>query len=217
MIEGAEELIQSPLGLDDGGLSMTYKSTFTEPAAINSPPTGIFFDNVVNWAVLYSSLILATLLWCTILIVYHIMRVGGAAGRMHVYQRAIEMLVESASLYSAVLVVLVVLEACNERATGYIEEVTISTRVSGVQLSILSLLLMITTIPIPGESYQQFWSAVLQQGMRAQMTLGAKIPWRHQFGSEIIRVCRMARFNLEVTQVRRVSALLDLNRANLHA
>ncbi|KAK0433282.1 hypothetical protein EV421DRAFT_2023600 [Armillaria borealis] len=88
----------------------------------------LFFDNVVNWAVLYSSLILTTLLWCTILIIYRIWRVGGAAGRIHVYQRVIEMLVESASLYSAVLVVLVVLEARNELAAGYVEEVTSAMR-----------------------------------------------------------------------------------------
>ncbi|KAK0221144.1 hypothetical protein EDD85DRAFT_796541 [Armillaria nabsnona] len=94
-----------------------------------------FFDNVVNWAVLYSSLILATFLWCTILIVYRIMRVGGAAGRMHVYQRVIEMLVESAFLYSAVLVVLVVLEARNERAADYIEGVAAATR--GIMPTIL--------------------------------------------------------------------------------
>ncbi|KAK0433265.1 hypothetical protein EV421DRAFT_2023596 [Armillaria borealis] len=106
----------------------TYKSIFAGPAKINSPPTGLFFDNVVNWAVLYSSLILTTLLWCTILIIYRIWRVGAAAGRIHVYQRVIEMLVESASLYSAVLVVLVVLEARNELAAGYIEEVTSAMR-----------------------------------------------------------------------------------------
>ncbi|SJL13991.1 uncharacterized protein ARMOST_17443 [Armillaria ostoyae] len=107
---------------------VVYKSIFAGPAKINSPQTGLFFDNVVNWAILYSLLILTTLLWCTILIIYRIWRVGAAAGRIHVYQRVIEMLVESASLYSAVLVVLVVLEAHNEEAAGYIEELTIAMR-----------------------------------------------------------------------------------------
>ncbi len=81
-------------------------------------------------SILYIPLIPATLLWCTILIVYRILRVGGAAGRIHVYQRLIEMLVESASLYSAVLVVDEVLEARNEVASFYIGVFVIATRVS---------------------------------------------------------------------------------------
>ncbi|KAK0221098.1 hypothetical protein EDD85DRAFT_261923 [Armillaria nabsnona] len=89
------------------------------------PPRVLFLENIISWSVLYSlytSLILATLLWCTTFIIYRIVRVGGAAGRIHVYQRVIEMLVESASLYSAVLVVLVVLEARKELAESYIED-----------------------------------------------------------------------------------------------
>ncbi|PBK62475.1 hypothetical protein ARMSODRAFT_1061453 [Armillaria solidipes] len=82
----------------------------------------LFLENVVSWSMLYSSLILATLLWCTILIIYRIWRVGGASRRIRTYQRVIEMLVESASLYSVVLVVLVVLEACNEVAGDYMED-----------------------------------------------------------------------------------------------
>ncbi|KAK0433260.1 hypothetical protein EV421DRAFT_1441328 [Armillaria borealis] len=92
------------------------------------PPRALFLENLVRWSVLYSSLILATLLWCTILIIYRIWRVGGAAGRIRVYQRVIEMLVESASLYSAMLVVLVVLEARNAVAGDYIEELAVSMR-----------------------------------------------------------------------------------------
>ncbi|KAK0221105.1 hypothetical protein EDD85DRAFT_796508 [Armillaria nabsnona] len=111
----------------------TYCATFG--SLENTSPQALYLENVVKWDVLYSSLILTTFLWCTILIVYRIMRVGGAAGRMHVYQRVVEMLVESASLYSAVLVVLVVLEARNERAAGYIEVVAVATR--GIMPTIL--------------------------------------------------------------------------------
>ncbi|KAK0435524.1 hypothetical protein EV421DRAFT_2022477 [Armillaria borealis] len=88
----------------------------------NLPPQAFYLENIVNWAVLYSSLILATLLWCTILIVYRILRVGGAAGRMHVYQRVIEMLVESALLYAAVIVVLLVFQVHNENSAHYVVE-----------------------------------------------------------------------------------------------
>ena len=97
------------------------------------PPRVLFLENIVSWSVLYSlytSLILATLLWCTTFIIYRIVRVGGTAGRIHVYQRVIEMLVESASLYSAVLVVLLVFEARNEVAGAFIQNLAVAMRVS---------------------------------------------------------------------------------------
>ncbi len=84
---------------------------------------------IVNWAVLYPSLILATLLWCTIFIIYRILRVGGVTAGMRVYHRVIEMLVESAAVYSVVLVILLVLEVRNELVGGYIQEVAIALRV----------------------------------------------------------------------------------------
>ncbi|KAK0479437.1 hypothetical protein EDD18DRAFT_1113860 [Armillaria luteobubalina] len=94
----------------------------------HTSPQALFLEKAVNWAVLYASLVMATLLWCTILIIYRILRVGGAAGRIHVYQRVIEMLVESALLYSAVTVVLLVFEARNEMATVYIQALALVMR-----------------------------------------------------------------------------------------
>ncbi|PBK90501.1 hypothetical protein ARMGADRAFT_1111865 [Armillaria gallica] len=94
----------------------------------NAPPQALFLEKIVSWSVLYSSLILATLLWCTILIIYRIWRVGAAAGRMYVYQRLIEMLVESASLYSAMIVVMMVFQVCNEVAGEYIEALAVAMR-----------------------------------------------------------------------------------------
>ncbi|KAK0221174.1 hypothetical protein EDD85DRAFT_1028389, partial [Armillaria nabsnona] len=54
---------------------ITYYSTLGPSV----PPRALFLENVVSWTALYSSLILATLLWCTIFIIYRILRVGGAA------------------------------------------------------------------------------------------------------------------------------------------
>ncbi|KAK0196239.1 hypothetical protein F5146DRAFT_1133737 [Armillaria mellea] len=71
---------------------------------------------------------MATLLWCTILIIYRILSVGGAAGRTGIYQRVIEMLVESAFLYSAMIVILLVFEVRNETSGAYVEEVAIEIR-----------------------------------------------------------------------------------------
>ncbi|KAK0488144.1 hypothetical protein EDD18DRAFT_644796 [Armillaria luteobubalina] len=105
---------------------VTYYTTFAPITSI--PPQAIYLENIVNWAVLYSSVILATLLWCTIFIVYRILRVGGAAAMKGVYRRVIEMLVESALLYSAVIVVLLVFEVRNQGAAAYVEELAIAMR-----------------------------------------------------------------------------------------
>ncbi|PBK90525.1 hypothetical protein ARMGADRAFT_1082783 [Armillaria gallica] len=104
----------------------THYTVFGSPE--NMPPQTLYFKNVVNWAVLYSSLIMATLLWCTTLIIYRIVRVDGAAGRTRVYQRLIEMLVESALLYSATIAILLVLQVHNDGAGLCVEVVAIAIR-----------------------------------------------------------------------------------------
>ncbi|PBK76346.1 hypothetical protein ARMSODRAFT_1011611 [Armillaria solidipes] len=82
----------------------------------------------VNWAVLYSSLILATLLWCTILIVYRILKVSGIATGFRLYGRMIEVMVDSASLYSAVIVILLVFEVHNENVGNYLTSISVGMR-----------------------------------------------------------------------------------------
>ncbi|PBK67634.1 hypothetical protein ARMSODRAFT_1086129 [Armillaria solidipes] len=58
--------------------------------------------------ILYISFILATTLWCTLLIIYRILTVAvlrrGTEGRLRVYRRFIEVLVESSALYSISLI-----------------------------------------------------------------------------------------------------------------
>ncbi|PBK90516.1 hypothetical protein ARMGADRAFT_1032522 [Armillaria gallica] len=112
---------------------ITYYSSYGPVE--NMSPRALYLENLVNWAVLYSSLILATLLWCTIFIVHRILRVGGIAAGMRVYHRLIEMLVESASFYSSVIVVLLVFEVRNAATGAYIEEFAIAMR--GIMPAIL--------------------------------------------------------------------------------
>ncbi len=70
-------------------------------------PQAVYLEKIgVNWTILYSSSELATLLWCMIFIVYCILRVGGIAAGMCVTPQLVDMLVESAALYSVVIVVL---------------------------------------------------------------------------------------------------------------
>ncbi len=94
---------------------------------------------------------MATLLWCTILIIYRIVRVGGVARRTRVYQRLIEMLVESALLYSAVIVVLLVFEARNETFGNYAQEVAIAMRVRLTRFDLFFL--MTTTLLLGNRAY----------------------------------------------------------------
>ncbi|KAK0222655.1 hypothetical protein EDD85DRAFT_796185 [Armillaria nabsnona] len=51
---------------------------------------------------------IATLLWCTILIIYRILKISGIATVIRSYRRAIEVIVDSTSLYSIILVILMV-------------------------------------------------------------------------------------------------------------
>ncbi|PBK90569.1 hypothetical protein ARMGADRAFT_1166899 [Armillaria gallica] len=117
-------IVCSTLAIISRGIVTFYEAFRPE----NMSPRALYIENVVNWAVLYSSLILATFLWCTILIVYRILRLGGVVAGMRVYHRVIELLVESASLYSAVIVVLLVFEVRDEVAGAYIEEFAIAIR-----------------------------------------------------------------------------------------
>ncbi|KAK0209552.1 hypothetical protein IW262DRAFT_1468810 [Armillaria fumosa] len=112
---------------------ITYYSSYGPVE--NMSPRALYLENLVNWAVLYSSLILATFLWCTIFIVHRILRVSGISAGMRVYHRLVEMLVESASLYSSAIVILLVFEVRNEASGAYIEEFAIAMR--GIMPTIL--------------------------------------------------------------------------------
>ncbi|KAK0467756.1 uncharacterized protein EV420DRAFT_1684260 [Desarmillaria tabescens] len=64
-------------------------------------------SNSVVFMTLYMSFILATTLWCTLVIIFHVLTVAGvrcgAGGRLRVYHHFIEVLVESSALYSIAL------------------------------------------------------------------------------------------------------------------
>ncbi len=92
----------------------------------NPENTVLYAPNSSHWAVIYSSAILATLLWCTVLIVYRILSV---VVDPRWYMCAIEITVESASLYSAMIIVLLVFEARNDTAGMYVEALAIAMRV----------------------------------------------------------------------------------------
>ncbi len=69
---------------------------------INAPNSGVF-------EMLYLPFLLATTLSCTLLIIYRVLTVTGATsrgteGRLRVFHRLVEVLVESSALYSITLI-----------------------------------------------------------------------------------------------------------------
>ncbi|KAK0466131.1 uncharacterized protein EV420DRAFT_811202 [Desarmillaria tabescens] len=73
--------------------------------------------------ILYSSFILATTLWCTLLVIYHIVTVTQAGnnmgGGLRTYRHVIELLVESAALHAVFSILFTVLYACSSPAFWY--------------------------------------------------------------------------------------------------
>ncbi|PBK70810.1 hypothetical protein ARMSODRAFT_1033672 [Armillaria solidipes] len=88
---------------------------------------------------LYISFILATTLYCTLVIIYRIVAVAGvrhgAMGRLGVYRRFIEVLVESSALYSISLILDLALTTCNDYKQMYV--VTIAGIAKGVAPTLL--------------------------------------------------------------------------------
>ncbi len=81
----------------------------------------------VIFRTLYVSFVLATTLWCTVLIIYRILTVTGvnhgAGGRLRVFHRFIKVLVESSALYSISLIVFLAFTICGISGTNYLDAI----------------------------------------------------------------------------------------------
>ncbi len=100
-----------------------------------SPPSEVFkiigtcelYNNTVNnYALgftLYSSFVLATTLWYTLLIIYRIVSIAGAGrgGGLKAYHNIIEVLVKSSALYSVFLILYVVFNAQDPFVLAYFD------------------------------------------------------------------------------------------------
>lgn len=73
--------------------------------------------------VLHSAFILATTLWCTLLIIFRIVAVVRAEARLGTYRHVIEVFVESSALYSLSLILYVAVFCYDTPATFYIDVV----------------------------------------------------------------------------------------------
>ncbi|KAK0192512.1 hypothetical protein F5146DRAFT_1040294 [Armillaria mellea] len=78
--------------------------------------------------VLFSSLVLATTLWCTILIVFRISTVARAGSGLNAYRRVIEVFVESSVLYSASAILYLVFRAVESPRFLYMDSLMAAMR-----------------------------------------------------------------------------------------
>ncbi len=82
------------------------------------------YTNPINYSLgftLYSTFVLATTLWCTLLIIYRIVSVARAGGGLRAYRHIIEVLVESSAVYSAFLILYVVFDARDPTELAYFD------------------------------------------------------------------------------------------------
>ncbi|KAK0471770.1 hypothetical protein IW261DRAFT_1313926, partial [Armillaria novae-zelandiae] len=78
-------------------------------------------ETVHSWITAYISLILTTTILCTLLIIYRIITVSHAGMGIRTFRGIIEIIVESAFIYSIALLVYIVLITCNSYGEPYID------------------------------------------------------------------------------------------------
>ncbi len=97
------------------------------------------FEFYVSLQVVYISCILATTLWCTVLIVFRVLTIiRRTNGRLGDYRHVIEVLVESSALHSVTLIIYIALEASNKVASDYFDTLAAITTVRTDLLSFLN-------------------------------------------------------------------------------
>ncbi|KAK0209171.1 hypothetical protein DFS33DRAFT_1308054, partial [Desarmillaria ectypa] len=74
-----------------------------------------------HYLVIYASLSLVTILWCTLLMIYRVLTVAQALDGARAYRRFIEVLVESSALYAVTLILYVVFFARGSDTLYYLE------------------------------------------------------------------------------------------------
>ncbi|KAK0449054.1 uncharacterized protein EV420DRAFT_1647082 [Desarmillaria tabescens] len=79
-----------------------------------------------EWTTMYLSLVLATTLMCTLLIVFRILMVGGVKAGLRTYRGVVEVIVESAALYSVALIIYISFIARDDLRSAYADIITAS-------------------------------------------------------------------------------------------
>ncbi len=92
------------------------------------------YGNETIWFILYISFIIATTILCTLLIIFRIITVSNRGMGIQTFRGIIEIIVESALIYSITLLVYVIVIACDGIGVEFIEILAISARVCFIHL-----------------------------------------------------------------------------------
>ncbi len=133
---------------------------------------------------IYLSLLLTTFLTCTLLIVYRILSVNGIKTGLRTYRGIVEVIVESAALYSAALIVYIAFVSRNTLGSAYIDVIVASIKV-GFLLELGNELINWISRVLP----PLLLSVASLLGMHARMTHGRRAVCQ-RFASAILSVLR---------------------------
>ncbi|KAK0484593.1 hypothetical protein IW261DRAFT_846852 [Armillaria novae-zelandiae] len=84
------------------------------------------FAAAIDWTMIYLSLVLTTTLTCTLLVVYRILAVNGIKTGLRTYRGIVEVIVESAALYSTALIVYIAFASRNTLGSAYVDVIMAS-------------------------------------------------------------------------------------------
>ncbi len=92
------------------------------------------YGKAAIWLIPYLSFSMATTILCTLLIIYRIITVSYGGMGIQTFRGVIEIIVESSLIYSIMLIIYVVLVACDNFGGKYVDILTSSTRVCFIYL-----------------------------------------------------------------------------------
>ncbi len=145
------------------------------------------YGSAAIWSILYISFLMATTIICTLLIIYRIVTVTGGMG-IRSYRGVIEIIVESALIYSLSLLAYVVLVARESSGGPYADVIASAARV-GPLFSVFSVPALIHD---GRESHRHLLSDESLQGMHGPTNLGTEVSHRRRlFVSDVIPKIRV--------------------------
>ncbi len=109
-------------------------------------PNQSYGGNLAMWTILYISCNLATTILCTLLIIYRIITVSHRGMGIQSFRGIIEIIVESALIYSIALLVYIILVVCNSLEGEYFDVLAAYTRVRFIHLHFYTLVSMFTSL-----------------------------------------------------------------------
>ncbi len=111
-----------------------------------SVPDQLAYGKTATWLILYISFTMATTILCTLLIIYRIITVSHRGMGIQTFQGIIEIIVESALIYSIMLITYVILIARNSFGGQYIDSLAASVRVCFIFLLFYISFLMLISL-----------------------------------------------------------------------